>query len=104
LFAFNQADLKPGALRNLYTLVTFLKENPSREVSIAGHTDSIGSDAYNLDLSQRRAESVRNFLIDNGIPATQIAARGFGKGLPIASNDTEAGRQQNRRVEVIIMR
>jgi OmpA-OmpF porin, OOP family len=104
LFEYNRADLKAGALRNLYQLVTFLRENSTRNVLIEGHTDSIGSESYNLDLSQRRAEAVRNFLVQNGISSERIVARGYGKAYPVASNNTEAGRQQNRRVEIVILR
>lgn len=103
LFEYDKADLKAGALRNLYQLVTFLRENPNRNLLIEGHTDSIGSDSYNLDLSQRRSEAVQTFLLQNGISAERIIARGYGEAYPIASNNTEAGRQQNRRVEVVIL-
>lgn len=101
LFEVNQADLKPGALHNLYPLVTFLKENPERQIMIEGHTDSTGAETYNRDLSQRRAESVRDFLLQNGIEAERIAAQGYGEAYPVASNDTQSGRQQNRRVEIV---
>lgn len=102
LFEYDRADLKPGAMRNLYPLITFLKDYPDRTLAIEGYTDSTGSDSYNLDLSQRRAAAVRDFLIMNGISADRIVARGFGEAYPVTSNGTEAGRQQNRRVEVII--
>jgi OmpA-OmpF porin, OOP family len=104
LFEVNRADLTPGAMRSLYKLAEFLKQNPTRHVSIDGHTDSTGSEAYNLDLSQRRAEAVRSFLITSGIGPDRITAHGHGKLYPVASNDTPAGRQQNRRVEVVVMR
>jgi OOP family OmpA-OmpF porin len=104
LFEYNKADLKPGALRNLYTLVTFLKENPERNLMIEGHADSTGSDSYNLTLSQRRAEAVQSFLLQNNIPPQRMVVRGYGKDYPVASNGTEAGRQQNRRVEIVILR
>lgn len=102
LFEFNRADLKPGAMRSLYPLVTFLKENPTRTVSIEGHTDSVGSQSYNLELSARRADAVRDFLMAQGVEAGRINTVGYGKAYPVASNDTEAGRQQNRRVEVVM--
>ena len=102
LFETGQADLRAGALRNLYPLVTFMQKHPERQVMIEGHTDSVGSDAYNLELSQRRADAVRDFLMQNGVKAAQITTRGYGKASPVASNDTAAGRQQNRRVEIII--
>lgn len=102
LFETGKADLRPGALRNLYPLVTFLQKYPERRVVIEGHTDTVGSDAYNLDLSERRADAVRDFLLQNGVNPAQLTARGYGKASPVASNDTAAGRQQNRRVELII--
>lgn len=104
LFEVNRADLKAGAMRNLYQLAEFLKQNPTRQVSIEGHTDSTGSEAANLDLSRRRAESVRDFLITSGVSPGRITAHGQGEMYPIAPNTTTAGRQQNRRVEVLVMR
>ncbi len=103
LFDFNRAELRGGAKQNLNRLVNFLRENSDRDVLIEGHTDSVGSEQYNLDLSQRRADAVRMFLVGNGIESARIAAKGFGKSLPVAGNDTEAGRQQNRRVEIVIL-
>ncbi len=102
LFEFNNADLKAGALRNLYPLVTFLKDNATRSVAIEGHTDSVGAESYNLDLSQRRAEAVRRFLTENGIAQDRVTARGLGEAYPVDSNNTEPGRQMNRRVEIVI--
>jgi outer membrane protein OmpA-like peptidoglycan-associated protein len=102
LFEFNKSELKAGALRNLYPLVSFLKQNSSRGVTIEGHTDGIGAESYNLQLSQRRAEAVRNFLVENGIAQDRVTARGLGEGYPVASNNTEPGRQINRRVEIVI--
>lgn len=104
LFEVNQANLRPGAMRNLYQLAEFLKQNPTRNVLIEGHTDSTGSEATNLELSRRRAEAVREFLITSGVSPDRVSARGHGETYPIASNDTAAGRQQNRRVEVVVMR
>lgn len=103
LFDFNRAELRGGTQQNLYRLVTFLRENPEREVLIEGHTDSVGSETYNLDLSRRRAEAVRGFLTTNGVEAARTAVRGFGESRPLASNESDAGRQQNRRVEVVIL-
>jgi OOP family OmpA-OmpF porin len=102
LFETGQADLRAGGLRNIYPLVTFLQKYPERQVMIEGHTDSVGSESSNLELSQRRADAVRAFLLQNGAKASQITTRGYGKTSPVASNDTAAGRQQNRRVEIII--
>lgn len=102
LFEYDKADLKPGAMRSLEPLTAFLREHPDRTLVIEGHTDSTGTDSYNLELSQRRAEAVRNFLISQGISADRILARGYGEAYPVTTNTTEAGRQQNRRVEVVI--
>ena len=103
LFEFDRADLKPKAMEDLYPMVTFLREDPARHILIEGHTDSIGSESYNLDLSQQRAAAVRNFLVRNGISPERITTRGYGKAYPVASNEAEAGRQQNRRVEVVVL-
>src|SRR5919109_1906128 len=102
LFETGKADLRPGALRNLYPLVTFLQKDPERRVLIEGHTDNVGSDAYNLDLSQRRADAVRDFLLQNGVNPAQMSTRGYGKASPVAPNNTAEGREENRRVELII--
>lgn len=101
LFDYNQARLKPGAQQSLYRLVSFLKQHPEQKVLIEGHTDSSGSESYNLGLSQRRAQAVQDFLVMNGIGPERINARGYGKAYPVASNGTAAGRQQNRRVEIV---
>jgi outer membrane protein OmpA-like peptidoglycan-associated protein len=103
LFDVGQASLKPGAEQRLYPLVTFLKANPDRAALVEGHTDSTGSASFNLTLSEQRAESVQRFLSNNGVEARRIAARGYGKAYPVASNDTSAGRQQNRRVDIVIL-
>lgn len=102
LFDTGRAQLKPGAMRTLDQLATFLRDNPERTVQIEGYTDSTGSSAVNQTLSQDRAESVKNALMDRGIAINRIAARGFGTANPVASNSTAAGRQRNRRVEVVI--
>jgi OOP family OmpA-OmpF porin len=102
LFELNKAELKPGAMRNLYPLITFLKDHPQRNLLIEGYTDSTGSDSYNLNLSQRRAAAVRDFLSMNGISPDRIKAQGYGEEYPVATNSNEAGRAQNRRVELII--
>jgi outer membrane protein OmpA-like peptidoglycan-associated protein len=75
---------------------------PTLHVQIEGHTDSVGSDEYNQDLSERRAGVVRDYFVQQGIAANSIEARGFGKTQPIATNDTAEGRQQNRRVELVL--
>lgn len=102
LFESGRAELKPGATSNLGQLVAFLAKYPSRTVAIEGHTDSVGGDDYNLGLSQRRADSVRSHLVSRGVDAARIIATGAGESAPVASNESAAGRQQNRRVEVII--
>lgn len=102
LFTSGRADLKAGAAGNLDRLVVFLNENPDRNVEIEGHTDSVGSDEYNQDLSQRRADSVRSFLMRQGIGPDRISSSGKGEHQPVADNESDGGRQQNRRVEVII--
>lgn len=102
LFDFNQADLQPGAMRPIRDLVTFLEQYPDRNVMVEGHTDSVGSESYNLQLSERRAMAVRDELVNRGIAADRIQIRGFGMQYPTVSNATDSGRQQNRRVEVII--
>lgn len=102
LFATGRAELKPGAANNLNQLVSFLAKYPARTVEIEGHTDSVGGDDYNVGLSQRRAESVRAHLVRQGVETGRITTLGAGEGSPVSSNDTAVGRQQNRRVEVII--
>ena len=104
LFETGQAKLTADAMRKLYPLVTLLKESPRRSIFIEGHTDSSGSESYNLNLSQQRAEVVRDFLISTGITPERITARGYGEESPVASNTNETGRRENRRVEVIVMR
>lgn len=101
LFDFDSAELKPNAKDNLEKLVDFLRQY-ERGVEIEGHTDSVGSEAYNLGLSQRRAAAVERYLLDNGIDGARIETRGLGEEFPVASNETDAGRAQNRRVEIII--
>jgi outer membrane protein OmpA-like peptidoglycan-associated protein len=102
LFDTGQATLKPGAQRTIGALVTFLNENPERNVLVEGFTDSVGGAEFNLGLSQRRADAVRTALVERGIPGTRIRTRGYGQEYPVASNATAAGRQQNRRVEIVI--
>lgn len=102
LFDFDKASLKPGGERAVDELTNFLREYPERNVMIEGFTDNIGSESYNQDLSRRRADAVRVALMNNGISSSRIQIRGYGEEYAVASNNTEAGRQQNRRVEVII--
>jgi len=102
LFTTGQANLKSSASGNLNKLVTFLNQYPNRTVMIEGFTDSVGTDEYNLGLSQRRADSVKSYLMQQGIDTTRLAASGKGESQPVEGNDTATGRQQNRRVAVII--
>lgn len=102
LFDFDSATLKPGASRVVNELSNFLKEYPERNVQIEGFTDSVGSAEYNKNLSQRRADALRSALIRAGISSQRIQTVGYGEEYPVATNENEAGRQQNRRVEVII--
>lgn len=102
LFDTGQATLKPGAMGNLDRLAEFLEQAPDRSVTIEGHTDSVGSDAFNQTLSENRANAVRSELLGRGVNASRINAVGLGESVPVASNDNAAGRQQNRRVEIIV--
>jgi outer membrane protein OmpA-like peptidoglycan-associated protein len=102
LFDFNRADLKPGAREKLAKVAGILLAYPGLEISLEGHTDSIGSDQYNQNLSERRAQAVRSYLVESGIKPDVVQAMGFGESQPIVSNDNSAGRQQNRRVELVV--
>jgi len=102
LFDTGRAELNSGASRKLDQLAQFLNEHPDRRVQIDGFTDSIGTDAYNQELSQRRADSVKNALLTRGIDPSRISTEGYGKAFPVANNSDSGGRQLNRRVEVVI--
>jgi outer membrane protein OmpA-like peptidoglycan-associated protein len=102
LFESGKADLKSGATGNLNKLIAFLNNYPTRTVMIEGHTDSVGGEDYNQGLSRRRAESVQSYLVGQGIDAARLTASGQGESAPVADNESATGRQQNRRVEVII--
>ncbi|HEX2167517.1 MAG TPA: OmpA family protein [Longimicrobiales bacterium] len=102
LFDFDSSVVKGAARSNLADLATSLREYPDTEVLIVGHTDSQGSDSYNQGLSERRAEAAKNYLVTQGVPANRIRTEGLGESEPVASNDTDAGRAENRRVEVAI--
>jgi len=101
LFDTGKSTLKAGAQRDLDRLAQALKDNPSTRVKIEGYTDSVGSDSYNQELSERRAQAVADALQMRGVPADRYQIEGLGKEYPVASNDTPAGRQQNRRVEIV---
>ena len=102
LFRSGSFELAPGARERLAKVSGIILAYPSLHVAVEGHTDSVGGDEYNQTLSERRAESVRDYFVQQGISASSVQARGFGKTEPIASNDTPEGRQQNRRVELIL--
>jgi outer membrane protein OmpA-like peptidoglycan-associated protein len=102
LFDFNKATLKPGAREKLARVAGILLAQPGIMVSAEGHTDSVGSNDYNQRLSEHRAQSVRDYLVQSGIKTNTIATVGYGKTRPVATNGTAAGRQQNRRVELVI--
>ena len=97
-FDFNSADLRPESIIELKKVVKIMQENPKLVVEIQGHTDSVGTDKYNLKLSQSRAEAVANYLIEQGIVKERFKVVGYGEAQPIASNSTDEGRQKNRRV------
>ena len=102
LFDFNKYTLKPGAREKLAKVSGILLAYPGLKIQLEGHTDSIGSDEYNQKLSEDRAGAVREYLVGQGVPAATVTATGFGKSQPVASNDTAAGRQRNRRVEMVV--
>jgi OOP family OmpA-OmpF porin len=99
-FDFNKAKLKPEGEQQLEVVVRELNANPTIRVLIEGHTDSIGSHAYNQKLSERRADAVRDYMVSHGIDPSRITTKGWGETKPVASNRTEEGRAQNRRVEL----
>ena len=102
LFDTAQATLKPGALPTIDRLAAFLKDAQDRTVLVEGHTDSVGEDSFNQDLSNRRANTVKEALLSRGVSSERVQAVGKGEAMPVASNDSAGGRQQNRRVEIII--
>ncbi|HEY8493147.1 MAG TPA: OmpA family protein [Myxococcota bacterium] len=103
LFDSGSSSISPGAAQRLQSLAQTLNRYPASRVVVRGYTDSVGSEASNLRLSEDRANNVRNFLINAGVAPSRITAMGFGEQFPVASNATEAGRQQNRRVEIEIV-
>jgi outer membrane protein OmpA-like peptidoglycan-associated protein len=102
LFDTARADLKPGAREKLSRVVGIVLSHPGLRMDVEGHTDSVGSDSYNQQLSERRAASVRSYLVTAGVAPTAVATAGRGESSPVASNATAAGRQQNRRVELLV--
>ena len=103
LFASGKAEVSSGAQRSIDKLADFLKAYPRRNVLIEGHTDNIGDQDFNIKLSQQRADTVRNQLVERGVAAQRIRTKGYGAKFPVVDNDTTGGRQQNRRVEVVIL-
>jgi outer membrane protein OmpA-like peptidoglycan-associated protein len=101
-FDFAKATLRPESNEELDKVLKLLNDNPKMEIEISGHTDNVGSDAFNLKLSDGRANAVRTYLISKGIAETRITAKGYGETKPVATNDTDEGRQTNRRVEFTI--
>jgi len=102
LFDTAQNALKPGAARTIQQLAAFMSEHPDRKVLVEGHTDARGADDFNMQLSERRADSVRDALVSRGVSEERVRTVGLGESYPVASNDTPAGMQANRRVEIVI--
>ena len=102
LFDFDSANLKPGAREKIARVAGILRSHPDLKIQVEGHTDSVGSDGYNLRLSERRADSVRVSMVQQGVNRDEIGTAGFGESKPVATNGTAVGRQQNRRVEIVV--
>jgi outer membrane protein OmpA-like peptidoglycan-associated protein len=102
-FDFDSAVIKPGAEDEIARIAAVLIKYPQTNISIEGHTDSKGAEEYNMDLSKNRAEAVKASLIGRGLTSSRLQTIGFGESKPVATNDTEAGRQQNRRVRIVIV-
>jgi len=102
LFDLNKADLKASGQKTIGRLAQFMREYEDRKVRVEGYTDSTGNDSYNQQLSERRALAVRDELVAQGIERRRVEIQGYGEQFPVASNDTSTGRQQNRRVEIVI--
>jgi outer membrane protein OmpA-like peptidoglycan-associated protein len=102
LFQFDSHRLTRDAVGTVGEIGRVIRDYRNRRILVEGHTDSVGSNSYNRDLSERRADSVAGELVDNGVPRSQVYVRGFGEERPIASNGNPAGRGRNRRVEVVI--
>jgi len=102
LFDTAQYSLKPGAREKLAKVAGIILGHPGLKIAVEGHTDSVGGDEYNLKLSQNRANSVRAYLVSQSIDPAAVTATGFGKTMPVADNKTAAGRQVNRRVELVV--
>lgn len=103
-FDTDKYDLKEKSVTELQRIISFLKENPSTRIEISGHTDNVGAVAYNRQLSDKRAQAVYHYLVEKGVDPGKLTPKGYGPDKPIASNETEAGRQMNRRIEFKIIR
>jgi outer membrane protein OmpA-like peptidoglycan-associated protein len=102
LFDTGKSTLRPGAREELAKVSGIIQSHPGLKLEIEGHTDSVGGDEYNQKLSEQRASAVRDYLIQQGIAADSVTAKGFGKSRPVVSNASAEGRQRNRRVEMIV--
>ncbi|MDP2601394.1 MAG: OmpA family protein [Deltaproteobacteria bacterium] len=100
LFDFDKSNIKPEAGAILDRLVAFMKENKDKKAALSGHTDSVGTDAYNQKLSERRMNSVKDYVVKKGAESSRVSSQGFGESKPIADNRTKEGRAKNRRVEI----
>ena len=103
-FDFDKWDLRPESFLELNRVVKLLQENPSIVIEMSAHTDSRGSDEYNITLSGNRARSVMEYILSKGIDPARITSQGYGETMPVATNDTDDGRQLNRRVEFKIVK
>ena len=103
-FDFNESKLKSESYLELDRLYKFLNDNPAINIEVSGHTDNVGSDEYNITLSNARANAVKDYLVSKGISTNRIISKGYGKSKPVATNDTDEGRQLNRRVEFTILK
>jgi OOP family OmpA-OmpF porin len=100
LFDFDKSNVKPEAATILDRLVVFMNENKDKKAELSGHTDNVGTEAYNQKLSERRVNSVREYVVKKGVDSSRISGQGFGESKPIAENKTAQGRAKNRRVEI----
>lgn len=100
LFDFDKSNVKPEAAAILDRLVAFMNENKDKKAALSGHTDNVGSDAYNQGLSERRTASVKDYVVKKGVDGGRVSGQGFGESKPIADNKTREGRAKNRRVEI----
>jgi len=101
-FDFNKSTLRPDAIAKLDHAAQVMNDNPSIKVNVEGHTDSVGSDAYNQGLSERRAKAAVDYLVSKGVDSSRLIPTGYGESRPVATNDTDEGRAQNRRVDLIV--